>query len=144
MTASRAGRASIDGGARGNPGDAGCGVVLEAGGRREEHTLVLGTATNNIAEYAALLVALERARALGLEELEVRSDSELLVEQMNGRYRVKAPHLKALWLHARTLAAAFRRVAIVHVPREANRRADALANQAIDTRSSTVPRPEGL
>jgi ribonuclease HI len=144
MTTVRTGRAAIDGGARGNPGEAGCGIVLEAGGRREEHTLYLGTATNNVAEYAALLAALERAHALGLEELAVRSDSQLLVEQMNGSYRVKAPHLKPLWLRARTLAAGLRRFSIAHVPRERNRRADALANRALDERSSSLPRPEGV
>jgi ribonuclease HI len=144
MTAARAGRAAIDGGARGNPGEAGCGIVLEVGGRREEHTLYLGITTNNVAEYAALLAALERSHALGLDELTIRSDSQLLVEQMNGGYRVKAPHLKPLWLRARTLAAAFRRFSIVHVPRERNRAADALANHAIDHRASTLPRPEGV
>jgi ribonuclease HI len=144
MSGERTGRASIDGGARGNPGAAGCGVVLEAGGRREEHTLYLGTATNNVAEYAALLATLERARALELEELAVVSDSRLLVEQMNGAYRVKAAHLKPLWLRARTLAAGLRRFSIAHVPREANRAADALANRAIDERASTLPRPEGV
>ncbi len=144
MSAPRTGRASIDGGARGNPGDAGCGIVLEAGGRREEHTLFLGTATNNVAEYAALLAALERALSLGLEALVVHSDSQLLVEQMNGGYRVKAAHLKGLWLRARTLAAGLRRFSIVHVPRQANRQADALVNRAIEERLSTLPRPEGL
>jgi ribonuclease HI len=144
MTAVRAGRAAIDGGARGNPGEAGCGIVLEAGGRREEHTLYLGITTNNVAEYAALLAALERAHALGLEELAVRSDSQLLVEQMNGGYRVKASHLKSLWLKARTLAAGFRRFSIVHVPRERNRAADTLANRAMEDRTSSLPRPEGL
>ena len=144
MTAARAGRAAIDGGARGNPGEAGCGIVLEAGGRREEHTVYLGITTNNVAEYAALLAALERAHVLGLEELAIRSDSQLLVEQMNGGYRVKAVHLKPLWLRARTLAAAFRRFSIVHVPRGRNRAADALANRAVEGRSSTLPRPEGV
>ena len=144
MTAVRAGRAAIDGGSRGNPGEAGCGIVLEASGRREEHTLYLGRTTSNVAEYVALLATLERAHALGLEELAVRSDSQLLVEQMNGSYRVKAPHLKPLWLRARTLAAGLRRFSIVHVPRERNRAADALANRAVEQRTSTLPRPEGL
>jgi len=144
MTAVRTGRVAIDGGARGNPGEAGCGIVLETGGRREEHTVYLGTTTNNVAEYAALLAALERAHALGLEELAVRSDSQLLVEQMNGGYRVKAPHLKSLWLRARTLAAGLRRFSIVYVPRERNRTADALANHAMEHHTSTLPRPEGL
>lgn len=144
MTAVRSGRVAIDGGARGNPGEAGCGIVLEVGGRREEHTVYLGITTNNVAEYAALLAALERAHLLGLKELAVRSDSQLLVEQMNGGYRVKAPHLKPLWLRARTLAAGLRRFAITHVPRERNRIADALANRAIEDHASTLPRPEGL
>jgi ribonuclease HI len=144
MTAVRRGRAAIDGGARGNPGEAGCGVVLDVGRHREEHALYLGIATNNVAEYAALLAILERAHALGLEELVVRSDSQLLVEQLNGGYRVKAPHLKPLWMRARTLAAGLRRFSIVHVSREHNRRADALANRAIDTKTSTLPRPEGV
>ena len=144
MTAPAGAAAAIDGGARGNPGEAGCGIVLEFRGRREEHTLYLGTATNNVAEYAALLAALERAHALGAESLEVTSDSQLLVEQMNGGYRVKAPHLTPIWLRARTLAAGFRRFAISHVAREANRAADALANRAMDERASTLPRPEGV
>jgi ribonuclease HI len=144
MTAVRAGRVAIDGGARGNPGEAGCGIVLEVGGHREEHTVYLGFTTNNVAEYAALLAALERAHVLGLEELAVRSDSQLLVEQMNGAYRVKAPHLKPLWLRARTLAAGLRRFAIAYVPRERNRTADALANRAMEQHASTLPRPEGL
>ena len=144
MIAATAAAAAIDGGARGNPGEAGCGVVLDLPDRREEHTLYLGIATNNVAEYAALLAALERAQALGIESLDVRSDSQLLVEQMNGRYRVKAAHLKPLWTRARLLLAGFRRVGIVHVAREANRAADVLANRAMDARVSTLPRPEGV
>jgi ribonuclease HI len=136
--------AAIDGGARGNPGEAGCGILLEVGGRREEHTLYLGTATNNVAEYAALLAALERAQALGIDSIEVKSDSQLLVEQMNGGYKVKAANLKPLWLRARMLAAGFRRFEIGHVSRAGNRAADKLANRAMDERVSTLPRPEGL
>jgi ribonuclease HI len=133
----------IDGGARGNPGEAGCGIVLElAGGSKEEHKLYLGWTTNNVAEYAALLALLERAHALAVTELEVRSDSQLLVEQMNGSYRVKAHHLQPLWLRARTLAAGFCRFHLAHVPRGENRLADSLANRAIDTRASTLPRPQ--
>ncbi len=144
MTPALQAAAAVDGGSRGNPGEAGCGVVLELPDRTERHTLYLGKATNNVAEYAALLAALERARALGVAALAVRSDSQLLVEQMNGGYRVKAPHLKPLWVRARVLAASFRRFAIVHVAREANRDADELANLAMDDRVSTLPRPEGL
>ncbi|HVN77179.1 MAG TPA: ribonuclease HI family protein [Thermoanaerobaculaceae bacterium] len=136
--------AAVDGGSRGNPGDAGCGIVLEVAGRRELHTLYLGTATNNVAEYAALLAALERARSLGVETLAVKSDSELLVRQMKGTYKVKAAHLKPLWLRARVLAAGFRRFGISHVAREANRTADQLANRAMDDHVSTLPRPEGV
>jgi len=144
MTHRPAAAAAIDGGARGNPGEAGCGILLEVGGRREEHTLYLGAATNNVAEYAALLAALERAQALGVDSLEVRSDSRLLVEQMNGGYKVRAAHLKPLWLRARMLAAGFRRFTISHVSRADNRAADRLANRAMDERSSTLRRPEGL
>ena len=135
----------IDGAARGNPGEGGCGVVLEIGNDlREEHCLYLGPTTNNVAEYAALLALLERAAAVGVEAIEVRSDSQLMVEQMNGGYRVKARHLQPLWLRARTLAAGFRPFVITHVPRGENRLADALANRAIDTAASTLPRPEGV
>ena len=144
MTPSLKAAAAVDGGSRGNPGEAGCGIVLTFRGRTEAHTLYIGSATNNVAEYAALLAALERARALGIGNLAVTSDSQLLVEQMNGRYKVKAAHLKPLWLRARLLAAGFGRFEIVHVPREANRAADELANRAMDERTSTLPRPEGV
>jgi ribonuclease HI len=135
----------VDGGARGNPGEAGCGIVLEfADGRREEHTLFLGVATNNVAEYAALLAALERAVALGVRDLEVHADSELLVRQMVGEYRVKARHLQPLWLRAQQLARSLDRFAIDHVERRANRAADRLANRAMDERGSSLPRPQRL
>jgi len=135
----------VDGAARGNPGEGGCGIVLQVGEEtREEHCLYLGPTTNNVAEYAALLALLERAAAVGVEAIEVRSDSQLIVEQMNGGYRVKARHLQPLWLRARTLAAGFRPFVITHVPRGENRLADALANRAIDTAASTLPRPEGV
>jgi ribonuclease HI len=132
----------VDGGSRGNPGPAGSGVVLEvAGGPREEHTLFLGRTTNNVAEYAGLLAALERAHVLGVRELEVRSDSELLVKQLNGAYRVRAPHLQPLWLRAVSLMDLLARCRIVHIPREQNSAADRLANLAIDSHASTLPRP---
>ena len=134
--------AAIDGGSRGNPGEAGCGVVLELGdGRREEHTLYLGVTTNNVAEYAGLIAALERALELGVRSLEVRSDSELLVRQLRGVYRVRAPHLIPLWRYASALARRFERFHIDHVRRERNTDADRLANAAIDSRASTLPRP---
>jgi len=135
----------VDGGSRGNPGEAGCGFVLVLpDGRREEHAVYLGHTTNNVAEYAALVAALERAQTLGVKALEVRADSELLVRQMTGAYRVRAPHLQRLWLRASQLARSFRAFAITHVPRHDNAAADRLANQAMDTRTSTVPAPKGL
>jgi ribonuclease HI len=137
-------KAWVDGGSRGNPGEAGCGVVLDLAGAREEHFLFLGRATNNVAEYAALLAALERTQAVGATEIEVYSDSELLVKQMTGAYRVKQPHLQRLWLAAQQLARSFQRFTIRHVPRVANSDADRLANRAMDEKSSTLPRPKGL
>jgi ribonuclease HI len=135
----------IDGGSRGNPGPAGCGIVIElSDGRRETHTLFLDTTTNNVAEYAALLALLERATALGVTRLEARSDSELLVKQLNGEYRVKASHLQPLWLRASELRRGFARFAISHVRRAANAEADRLANRAMDERASTLPRPRGV
>jgi len=134
----------VDGGSRGNPGDAGCGIVIELDGARELHHLYIGRATNNVAEYAALLAALERAKALGIAALDVSSDSELLVKQMNGAYRVKQPHLQRLWLAAQQLSRGFARFRIHHVRREANRDADRLANLAMDERSSSLPRPRAL
>lgn len=137
-------RAAIDGGSRGNPGPAGCGIVLEWGSVREEHTLFLGRATNNVAEYAALLAMLDRAVAIGACEVEAFSDSELLVHQMNGVYKVRSPHLAPLWVRAQQLARRFARFTIQHVYREANFAADRLANVAIDSQQSTLPRPAGL
>ncbi len=123
-----------DGAARGNPGPAGAGVRVESpdGAAIDELAEYLGEATNNVAEYQALLLGLERARSLGASEVEVRSDSELLVRQMNGEYKVKNEGLRALVTRARTLERGFRSVAYVHVRRERNRDADRLANLAID------------
>jgi ribonuclease HI len=125
----------IDGGSRGNPGPAGLGVVLIGpdGEIAERVHRSLGHATNNTAEYRALLAGLERARALGFtDHLTVYSDSELLVRQMQGRYQVKHPGLRPLYLAAREQVAGFRRVTIQHIPREMNGEADALANRGID------------
>ena len=137
-------QAWVDGGSRGNPGEAGCGIVVELDGVREEHHVYIGRATNNVAEYAGLLAALERALAAGATEITVHSDSELLVKQMTGAYRVKQPHLQRLWLAAQQLARSFKRFAARHVPRAANAAADALANVAMDERTSTLPRPKAL
>jgi ribonuclease HI len=127
-------RAYIDGAARGNPGPAGAGVWVAPADDREaeEHYQSLGRTTNNVAEYRALLLALTRAEALGAQEVELFSDSLLLVQQVNGAYRVKADHLKPLVAEAVRRAKAFRRFTISHVRRELNRDADRLANLGAD------------
>ncbi len=123
-----------DGAARGNPGPAGAGVRIEGrdGAALAEIAEYLGEATNNVAEYRALLLGLERARTLGAREVEVRSDSELLVRQMTGAYKVRNEGLRPLVARAHALAGAFASVDYVHVRREGNRDADRLANLAID------------
>lgn len=124
----------IDGAARGNPGPAGVGVLIaDAGGQVIERLhRFIGEATNNVAEYTALLLALEQAQALGCAEVEVYSDSELMVRQIQGTYQVKHPSLRPLHAKARERIAGFRRFDIHHVPREKNAEADALANRGID------------
>ena len=124
----------IDGGARGNPGPAGAGAVLfdPAGVRVAGEAYPLGTMTNNAAEYEGLVRGLGLARTHGAARLLVRSDSELLVRQMEGAYKIKAPHLVALAAKARVLAAGFSAVTFAAVPRERNVEADRLANRAMD------------
>jgi len=124
----------IDGAARGNPGPAGAGVLILGpdGGVVDRMHRWLGETTNNVAEYRALLLALERAQALGIADLEIRSDSELLVRQLNRQYKVKHPKLRELYGQAVERIEGFRRVQIRHVPRELNAEADALANRGID------------
>jgi ribonuclease HI len=130
--------AYIDGGARGNPGPAGYGVRIED----EQGTLVtefhgfIGNSTNNVAEYNALLAALRYATENGHRNLRVKSDSELLVKQMRGEYRVKNPGLQVLHQQARVIAANLERVAYEHVRREQNKDADRLANIAMDMGTS--------
>jgi ribonuclease HI len=124
----------IDGAARGNPGPAGAGILILGpdGEVIDRMHRWLGKTTNNVAEYQALLLALERAQALGIADVEVRSDSELLVRQLNGQYKVKHPKLQELYGQAVERIGRFRRVQIQHVPRALNAEADALANQGID------------
>jgi len=123
----------VDGGARGNPGEAGCGVVIElSDGRRETHTLFLGVTTNNVAEYQALLAGLEMALDHRVERLDVFLDSELVVRQVNGDYRVKDAGLKPLHEQACLLLSRFHEVDVKHVLREQNAEADRLVNEAID------------
>lgn len=124
----------VDGAARGNPGKAGCGAVIldEKGAVIQELYRYLGHATNNVAEYEALLMGLSEVSRLGRKRIKVQSDSELLVRQLNGQYRVKDEKLKKLHAQARALLREFECHSIVHIPREQNRLADRLANRAID------------
>ena len=124
----------FDGGARGNPGPAGIGVVVRAKDGTELVTLgrFIGRATNNVAEYRALLRALEEAKEMGAGAVEVRSDSDLLVSQLQGSYKVKSPDLGPLYLDAIRLLRGFSRYTVTKIPRGQNAAADALANRAID------------
>jgi probable phosphoglycerate mutase len=126
--------AYIDGGARGNPGPAGYGVRVEQsdGELIEEIAASIGVATNNVAEYSALIAALEWARRHGHRQLHVRSDSLLLVQQMLGNYKVKNPGLQPLHARARMLARELGAVTFEHVGRAKNAHADRLANTAMD------------
>lgn len=123
-----------DGAARGNPGPAGAGAYLqdESGDVVAEATRFLGEATNNVAEYSGLILGLEQAGELGARTVEVRADSQLMVRQMQGEWKIKNPNLRELARRAHGLAAGFTRVDYVHVRREYNREADRLANRAID------------
>lgn len=123
-----------DGGSRGNPGPAGAGAVLydEQGQEVAALSRYLGRTTNNEAEYQALLMGLKRAQELGAQRLTVKMDSELIVRQLEGKYRVKAPGLKPMYDQAKRLLQGFASVTIQHVRREFNKRADELANQAMD------------
>jgi ribonuclease HI len=127
-------RLSTDGGARGNPGPAAFAYVLESedGHVLEARGEAIGIATNNVAEYRGLVAGLARAVELGVGELEVVSDSELLVKQMRGEYRVKNPALRELSLAAAELARKLERVTYKGVRREQNELADRLVNEALD------------
>jgi ribonuclease HI len=130
--------ANIDGGARGNPGPAGYGVRIQ----QDDGTVVelkesLGIATNNVAEYNGLLAALRWAVQHGIRSLSVRSDSELLVKQMTGAYRVRSEGLQPLYEEARKLGRAIGRVTFEHIRREFNKDADRLANEAMDAAASS-------
>ena len=125
--------AYIDGGARGNPGPAGYGVHIELpGGAVEELHGALGIATNNVAEYNGLLAALKWAVDHGHREVHVRADSELLVKQMRGEYKIKNEGLKPLAARARLLCTELDKVVFEHVRREFNKKADALSNLGMD------------
>lgn len=124
----------VDGGARGNPGPAAIGVVVSDadGAPVEQLGEAIGVATNNVAEYRALLRGLERARALGADEVEVVGDSELVAKQVTGRYKVKHPAMRPLHAEALRALAGFARWQVRTVPRAQNAAADALVNAALD------------
>jgi ribonuclease HI len=124
----------VDGGSRGNPGPAAAAAVLRDpdGQLVAEASRTLGRATNNVAEYEALLLGLERARELGATEVEVINDSELIAKQVNGRYKVKHVDMKPLHARARAALAKFETWSIRSVPRAENAQADALVNAALD------------
>ena len=124
----------VDGGSRGNPGPAAAAAVLSTpeGQVVDEAKESLGIATNNVAEYRGLLLGLERAQALGATEVEIVNDSELVAHQVNGRYKVKHPDMKPLYLDAMRMLRQFESWSIRPVPRAQNAEADALVNQALD------------
>src|SRR6266705_915140 len=133
--------ANIDGAARGNPGPASYGVVLRRpdGTPLESLGKYIGRHTNNVAEYYALIAALDYAAANGIKRLRVQSDSQLIVNQMKGLYKVKHPDLRPLHERAKKMAAGLEAFAIQYVPREQNREADAAANAALDNTSGVKP-----
>lgn len=135
-------RVFTDGAARGNPGPAGLGVVIEDDGgiRLRGLCRYIGTATNNVAEYLALIEGLSAVREWNPDQVDVHLDSLLVVEQMKGRYKVRHEALQPLHRRAQALVAELPRVTLTHVPREKNRGADALANRAIDEyRTGSAP-----
>src|SRR3979490_1080849 len=137
-------QANIDGGSRGNPGPASYGVVI----RNERGEVVaklkkyIGRATNNVAEYYGLIAALDYAQSSGVRALRIESDSELLVRQMRGHYKVKSVDLRPLFERAKKMSQPFESFRIDHVYRAQNSEADALANEALDE-TSGVPKPSG-
>ena len=126
-----------DGGARGNPGPAAIGAVVldpstDPPTRLATVSERIGVATNNVAEYRALVAALEAAREFPARRVRVRADSQLIVRQLEGRYRVKQAHLRPYYERARELLSEYEDVELTHVPREQNTEADALVNAALD------------
>src|SRR6266478_3290102 len=135
-------RANIDGGSRGNPGPASYGVVIRdpRGQVVAKLKKYIGRSTNNVAEYYGLIAALDYAQQHGIRALRVESDSELLVRQMLGQYKVKSPELRPLFERARKMAQTFASFKIEHVYRDQNAEADALANEALDETSGAPAR----
>ena len=135
-------RANIDGGSRGNPGPASYGVVIRnpRGEVVAKLKKYIGRMTNNVAEYYGLIAALDYAQSRGIRALRVESDSELLVRQMRGQYKVKSAELRPLFERARKMAQTFASFKIEHVYRDQNAEADALANEALDETSGAPAR----
>ena len=127
-------RINIDGGSRGNPGPAAYGVLIRdaSGGVVTKLKKYIGRFTNNVAEYYGLIAAMDYAQSHGVRAIRIESDSELLVKQMRGQYKVKSPDLQPLYERAQKMSKAFDSFRIDHVYREQNREADALANEALD------------
>ncbi len=125
---------NVDGGARGNPGPAAIAAVVQdtEGGVLEERGETIGRATNNVAEYRALLLGIERAQALGADEVELVGDSELIVKQVKGEYKVKDAAMRELHGEVKAALAGFGGWSIRHVRREQNAEADRLVNEALD------------
>lgn len=123
-----------DGGSRGNPGEAAYGLVIQRGGRTMRMGRALGVATNNEAEYQGLLAGLDWAIKEGITDLTLFTDSELVVQQVSGKYKVKHPNLKPLFLQALERKKKIRKFKICHIRREHNAEADALVNQVLDAR----------
>jgi ribonuclease HI len=132
--------AHVDGGSRGNPGPAACGVVIEGADGEPLAALskFLGHATNNVAEYQGLLAALEYAMEYHHPRLRVLTDSELMARQIEGRYKVKSPDLKPLFERARAMILRLELFSICHVPREKNAEADRLVNQTLDAAEGSL------
>jgi ribonuclease HI len=139
-------RANIDGGSRGNPGPAAYGVLIRdpKGEVVAKLKKYIGRMTNNVAEYYGLIAALDYAQSQGIRALRVESDSELLVKQMRGLYKVRSPELQPLFERARKMSEALESFRIDHVYREQNREADALANEAMDEVESAAPKSAKL
>jgi probable phosphoglycerate mutase len=138
-------RVYCDGGARGNPGPAGVGAVVVDPSLDPPEVLAsvsesIGVATNNVAEYRALIAGLEAAEPFEARRLEVRADSKLVIEQVAGRWKVKQPHLEPLRSQVRALLDKYDEVDLRHIPRAQNADADALANAAMDAAEASLPR----
>lgn len=130
----------VDGASRGNPGEAGAGAIIKDPSAKVVKRLkkFLGRTTNNVAEYSALVMGLEAARSMGIDRISVFADSELMVKQLNGVYKVKSEDLRPLYEKAAALSKGFKEFSIRHIYREKNAAADALSNEAIDDRPKTL------